>query len=220
LWRIGRLNQNQPGEWAFKGNTFHCSRAETFLSFYRVHTMDKSLFDTPDYRLTEIDMENDSKTDSVLTRNLNYARLWNTGLIKPLSDFQLTKLYEKIEKKVDAGKAIHFSVRNKAENQLIGFVQFNRILWNHGVARLTIGIGDPNHLEKALPQLLAICLEYGFNELNLFRVEMDAPAYDLTLLWAVSQAGFTKEVTNREVIYHLGKYWDEFVFGILKPEWN
>lgn len=182
--------------------------------------MEKSLFETTDYRLTEIDIENDSKVDSILTQDLNYARLWNKGLIKPLSDFQLSKLYEKIEKKVDAGRMIHFAVREKAGNQLIGFVQFNRILWNHGVARLTIGIGDEQHLETALPQLLVLCLEYAFLELNLYRVEMNVPAYDLILSRIATQAGLKKEVTSREVIYRLGKYWDEYGYGILKPEWD
>ncbi len=88
-----------------------------------------------------------------------------------------------------------------------------------GLARLTIGIGETSHYETALTQLLKLCLEYAFNELNLFRVEVDVPAYDLKLSQAVSQAGFKKEVTNREVIYHLGKYWDEYGFGILRHEW-
>ena len=182
--------------------------------------MEKSLFETQDYQLTEIDIENDPKVDSVLTHNLNYARLWSQGLIKPLSDFQLSKIYEKIEKKVDAGHVIHFAVREKAGGQLIGFIQFNQILWNHGVARLKIGVGDEHHLESALSQLLSLCLEYAFHELNMYRLKIDVPAYDVNLSQAVIQAGFKKEVTNREVIYHLGKYWDEIGYGILKPEWQ
>jgi RimJ/RimL family protein N-acetyltransferase len=56
--------------------------------------------------------------------------------------------------------------------------------------------------------------------LNLYRLEVDVPVYEQELGKILEENGFTLDAVNREVIYYDHQYWNEFLYGILKPEWD
>ena len=178
------------------------------------------LFESEDYVLTAIDYEKDPEIDSNYSLNLRYARYWRDGITRPFSKNEFKKKYEKIEKKVeDSNRVVHFAVRTKADQHLIGFVRIH-IMWNHAVGWLVVAIGHPDHSGKAEEQIFPLIIRFAFLELNLFRLEVDVPAYEANLGPILETNGFQRDAVNRGIIYHEQRYWDEYLYGILRPEWE
>jgi RimJ/RimL family protein N-acetyltransferase len=178
------------------------------------------LFESQNFILTAIDFEKDPEIDSLYSLNLRYASYWCDSLIKPLSKNEMKKKYEKIEKKVyEGGKVVHFAIRTKADQHLIGCLRIN-ILWSLGVGWLVLAIGDPAHYGKAEKQIIPLALDYAFKELNLYRVEFDLPEYEGEISKILTANGFTLDAVNREVIYFDNRSWNELLYGILRPEWE
>lgn len=178
------------------------------------------LFESQDFILTAIDFEKDPEADSAYSLNLRYARYWNDSFIKPLSKNEFKKKYEKIEKKVDETRSvIHFAIRTRVDHLLIGFVRIH-IMWNHAVGWLVVAIGNPDYYGKAEHQIIPLALKYAFSELNLFRLEVDVPAFEAELGAILEGNGFKLDAVNRGVIYHDHQYWNEYLYGILRPEWE
>ena len=178
------------------------------------------LFESKDFFLTAIDFEKDTEFDSNYSLNLRYARYWSDSFVKPFSKNEFKKKYEKIEKKVEeSGNVVHFAIRAREDNHLIGFVRI-WILWNHGVGWLITAIGDPQFYGKAERQIIPLVLNYAFSELNLFRLETDLPEYETELEEILLENGFKLDATNRGVLYFDNCYWNEHLYGILKPEWE
>ncbi len=63
-------------------------------------------------------------------------------------------------------------------------------------------------------------LKFAFYELNLYRLEVDVPAYQEELGKILEENAFKRDAVNREVIYFDNQYWNEFLYSILKTEWE
>lgn len=182
--------------------------------------INEKIFESKDFILTAIDFEKDPEVDSAYSLNLRYAKYWCKSFIKPLSKIEFKKKYEKIEQKVDeARNVVHFAIRTKADQHLIGYLRI-WMLWSQGVGWLVSAIGDPEHYGKAEKQIIPLALNYAFKELNLYRVEFDLPEYEIGIGEFLTDNGFMLEAVNREVIFFDNRYWNELLFGILRPEWE
>ena len=182
--------------------------------------INEKLFESQDFLLTAIDFEKDPDADAAYSLNLRYAKYWCDSFIKPLSRNEFKKKYEKIEKKVDeARNVVHFAIRSKTDQHLIGYLRI-WMLWSQGVGWLVVAIGDPEQYGKAEKQIIPLGLNYAFKELNLYRVEYDLPEYEGEIGNILTANGFSLDAVNREVIYFDNRYWDELLYGILRPEWE
>jgi RimJ/RimL family protein N-acetyltransferase len=61
-------------------------------------------------------------------------------------------------------------------------------------------------------------LKFGFETLNLHRVELEVFAFNPRALRCYEKAGFKKEGTRRQVHFYEGRYHDAFYMGILQEE--
>lgn len=178
------------------------------------------LFESQDFLLSAIDYEKDPDVDLAYSLNLRYAKYWCNSFIKPLSKNEFKKKYEKIEKKVDEAKnVVHFAIRTKPTQHLIGYLRI-WMLWSQGVGALVVAIGDPEYYAKAEKQIIPLALNFAFKELNLYRVEYDLPEYEGEIGNILTANGFTLDAINREVIYFDNRYWNEMLYGLLRPEWE
>ena len=183
--------------------------------------MKNSLYESDDIFLTEMNFEEDAEIDAQYTFNLLYARLWFDEIVRPLSKSELKKLYEKIEKQIDVrGEMIHFAVRNRNAQKLLGFLRFNWISWNNGVGSIIIAIGDREACKNMEKQIISLACQYAFSELNLFRIEISPLSIESDLITALENSGFSREVTISDGIFLFGEYHDIYMYGILRPEWG
>ncbi|MDF2950303.1 MAG: N-acetyltransferase [Sedimentibacter sp.] len=121
--------------------------------------------------------------------------------------------YEKNE------ESVVFAIKIKENNQIIGIAGFDDIVKENKVATLFIGIGDKNIRGRGYgKEALNLLLEYGFNELDFYRIQLNVLEFNHAAIALYEKAGFKREGTFREFVLRDGKRYDLFLYGLLKYE--
>lgn len=115
----------------------------------------------------------------------------------------------------------YFHLRTLEGDHLIGFVALFNIKWPSQHAEIAIGIGEPEYRGKGYgSDALRVLLNYAFNELNLYRVELDVMAYNAAAIQAYERVGFVREGVKRALVQRNGQRHDVACYAILRPEWE
>lgn len=171
-------------------------------------------------RLTNEEPDATAKTEVRWKRDSEYLRLVDMGPSMMESESQLKKWFEEqIEKGFNA-KRYSFAARTLDEDKLIGFFG----LWVdliHSEAWVGIGIGDRDFWGKGYgTDMMKLCLQYAFTELNVYRVSLGLHSYNARALKSYEKAGFRFEGTTRKDTMREGKRTDGIWMGILRDEWD
>jgi RimJ/RimL family protein N-acetyltransferase len=182
----------------------------------------KSLFVGELVRLGPIDHEKDAEIESRWTHDPQYLRMLSPSPALPLSPAQLRKKYEKIEKEQEESKNLfYFTIRTNEAGRLAGFARLYWVEWTHGHGRLQLGIGDPQDRGRGYgSETLRLLLRFAFGELNLYRLSVEIPEYNLPALRLFQRAGFREEVRRRQALNRDGCFWDLLILGLLRDEWQ
>lgn len=114
-----------------------------------------------------------------------------------------------------------FAIRVKESNRIIGITGFDDIVWSNGVATVFIGIGDREYTFKGFgKEILQLLLDFGFNELNFYRIQLNVISYNKPAIKLYEGLGFKREGTYREFILRDEKRFDLYLYGLLKDEWK
>lgn len=132
------------------------------------------------------------------------------------------KLKEWFEKRFENGfkpERYSFSVRTLDEDRLIGFFG----MWVdliHSEAWVGIGIGEREFWGKGYgTDMMKLCLQYAFTELNVYRISLGLHAYNPRALKSYEKAGFRLEGRTRGDVMREGEHHDSLWMGILREEW-
>jgi RimJ/RimL family protein N-acetyltransferase len=110
-------------------------------------------------------------------------------------------------------------VRTLAEDRYIGFFVLIVDLIN-SEAWVGIGIGERDFWGKGYgTDMMRLCLQYAFTELNMHRVSLGLHEYNPRALRAYEKVGFQIEGTTRKDIFREGKRTGGLWMGILREEW-
>lgn len=182
----------------------------------------RSLFVDDRVCLAPVRPEQDAEIESRWTHDSEYLRMFGYKMIRPLSPAQVKKSYEEFEKPGYQGKnQFYFTIRLLPDERLLGFVKVYSIAWSHGVARIQLGIGDPEDRRKGYgSEALMLFLRYAFEEINLYRVTAAVPEYNQPGLRLFEKAGFRVEVCQRQLLHRDGRRWDMLGLGLLRREWE
>jgi RimJ/RimL family protein N-acetyltransferase len=186
------------------------------------------LFEGQEVYLGAINPEEDAPVEASWTLNGEYLRMLGEGLVRPLSPAEVKKRYQEIEKDMDEkGSQFYFTIRrsvqgkHEKQDHILGFARLSRVEWNHGVATLSMAIGDPRERRKGYgSDALNLILHYAFKELNLFRLNASIPGYNQAGLQLLQKAGFKEEARRREAYQWAGTRWDGIFLGLLKEDWK
>lgn len=183
--------------------------------------MHKQLFESANLRLTSINPEEDGKIETAWTYDLDYAMDLMEMPARPLGPVEIKKIHEENQKHAEErGNQYYFAIRLKEGNQLAGFIRFPFVHWMHASAWLRLAIADPSILQRFGREALDLALQYGFRELNLYRIETVLAEYQKDLVALLENAGFLMEVRRRQALYRNGRYYDALHFGMLHTEWK
>jgi len=129
------------------------------------------------------------------------------------------KWFEKIIKAPDA---IYFGVVKKLNDKLIGFVHLEQIMWSHRLCRdIGIAIGEKGEWSKGYgTEAMKLLIEYAFNVLDLYRLELMTFTYNKRGLKVWKKCGFKKEGVMRKARLVDGEWQDVIFFGLLKDEYG
>lgn len=176
--------------------------------------------------LAPIDHERDPEIISGWTQNVAYLRMLETKPARPLSPAQVKKQLEAVEKEIEESKnlfyfAIHTLPAADRPERLIGFIKLFWIDWAHGNGFVQIGIGDSTDLGQGYGfDALNLILRFAFSELNLNRLTVRIPEYNLAALALFRKAGFSEEVRRREAFQRDNRRWDDIHLGLLTADWD
>jgi len=103
----------------------------------------------------------------------------------------------------------------------IGFIGLFNLLWNHGDAMVSIGIGDPENWGRGYgTDAMLLILRYAFQELNIQRVTLGVFDYNKRAIRSYEKAGFKLEGRVRQAIQRDGAREDVLYMGVLREEWE
>lgn len=170
-------------------------------------------------RLAAIDAEPDSDAFARWDVDSEYLRQLDSG---PHLPNRAKKIKEGIEKEQSEDpNTMAFSVRTLSDNKLIGFVAFDGINWQHGDTFVAIGIGDPTYRGNGYgTDAMRVMLRYGFQELNLYRVQLNAFSYNERAIKSYLKVGFSIEGRQRGMLLRDGQRWDFVYMSVLREEWR
>jgi RimJ/RimL family protein N-acetyltransferase len=110
----------------------------------------------------------------------------------PLTKEQVDKLLNDYEKNEES---IVFAIRLKESKEIIG---------------------GKGYGSEALDMLL----EYGFNEFNFHRIQLNVLEFNHSAIALYEKAGFVKEGLFREFVLRDKKRYDLILYGLLRNEWQ
>ncbi len=146
--------------------------------------------------------------------------------IKSILGHRSEEDYQKEEKKQKNGYSSYnrsfklFLMRDKASNSIIGRCGIHN--WNMEHRRAEIGyvMEHENYKRKGLmTEALDIIIDYGFNKMNLHRMEALVGTGNVPSLRLMEKYNFVKEGLLRQHYYIAGKYEDSIMFSKLNHEY-
>jgi RimJ/RimL family protein N-acetyltransferase len=135
----------------------------------------------------------------------------------------ITKEDEKefLEKMMKDKDSVALSIVLKSDDKLIGNITLHNISRIHRRAILGIAIGDLEETSKGYgPEAMKLMIDYGFNTLNLHKIELWAHDFNKRAIASYEKLGFVQEARRRESYFTDGKYHDELLMSILRSEWK
>ncbi len=130
----------------------------------------------------------------------------------------LKKTEEFVENAMDSDFT-GFVIADKKTGEYIGQIDFN-IDRKNRVGTLGIVIGIKKKQNQGIgTEAMELFINFGFNELNLNRIELDVMSYNKKAIRVYEKLGFKKEGCKRKKFYRDGKYHDIYIYGLLKEEW-
>lgn len=115
----------------------------------------------------------------------------------------------------------NFAIRIRDSGRLIGTFSINNIEWPQLVAWFAIGIGEQDARGQGYgTEALALGVAFGFNDLNLHRLQLTVFSYNERAIRLYKRFGFTHEGTFREFLQRDGQRHDMLLFGLLAHEWR
>lgn len=110
--------------------------------------------------------------------------------------------------------------RIEKDGEVIGQSCLKNIKWINHKAEISLFIKKNNQARGYGLEVLKAIIEYGFNRLNLFRLEAEVIDGNTASLKLMAKTGFTKEGQLRQAKFVNGKYKDLLRFGLLKNEYG
>lgn len=137
--------------------------------------------------------------------------------------FPLNRDVEKelLESMVREEDTIVLGIHLKETDKLIGGIGLHKIQQVDRCATFGIVIGDKEEWSKGYgTEATELIVNYGFQTLNLNRIELEVFAYNERGINCYEKVGFMREGARRQARFCDGEYYDVILMGILRQEWE
>lgn len=147
----------------------------------------------------------------------DYLRLLDMTAAFPRNESQVMRWIQNEQQEKDS---FLFGIRTISGDTLIGFIEINGILWNHGTGWLAVGIGESSYRGHGYGfEALQLALKFVFHELNLYRLQLTVFSYNHPAIALYEKLGFQREGVYRECLSRDGQRHDMYLYGLLYREW-
>jgi ribosomal-protein-alanine N-acetyltransferase len=112
---------------------------------------------------------------------------------------------------------INWGITEKGKDKLMGIIGYVNI--KPESHRAEVGyVLHHEYLRKGITyEALQAVLDYGFNVLQLHSIEAIICTENTASIQLVEKTGFVREAHFRDYIFHNGRYWDEYVYSLIRP---
>lgn len=157
--------------------------------------------------------------EPLLRRWINNPANWRTLLHRP--PLNAAREREWIESQGKSHSDYVFGIVVKQGDRPIGTTGLHRIDAVNRSASLGICIGESSFQGRGFGrEAVRLALKYGFEELNLNRIELSVFADNWRAIRTYQKVGFVQEGCLRQAHYRNGRYQDEYRFAMLRTEWE
>jgi RimJ/RimL family protein N-acetyltransferase len=117
-------------------------------------------------------------------------------------------------------RSMNFAIETK-DGVHIGSINFYDVYAENRKARLGITIGDKAYWSMGYgADAVRTLLRFGFNEMNLHRVDLTVDEDHAAAIACYEKVGFVHEGRMRQARFTRGRYLDWLVMGILRDEFR
>jgi RimJ/RimL family protein N-acetyltransferase len=168
-------------------------------------------------RLTAI-ASDDLPTLTRWNQDAEFLRFFDSRPAYPKTETALAQRLEELQKAEDT---FVFAVRPVDGEELIGYLELDGVVWQHGVCGLGLGIGERANWGKGYGhEATQLALRYAFHELNLHRIQVTVFSYNERSIALIEKFGFQREGVFREFLQRDGARYDMILYGLLRHEWE
>ena len=125
-----------------------------------------------------------------------------------------------VKSQLENNDSFLFAIIYNEDNRHIGNIKIGPINKNHNHADISYFIGDKSLWNKGIAsEAIPIICKYGFEELNLHRLESGVYCEAVGSWKALEKNGFEREGIFRDQVLSNNQYIDVYRYGILKTEY-
>ncbi|MBO6515018.1 MAG: GNAT family N-acetyltransferase [Bacteroidia bacterium] len=135
--------------------------------------------------------------------------------------------FEKERKRYEGGWTtfnrtfLFFHILLKETRELIGWCGYHTWYTDHDRAEMGYGLFDDKWKQKGfMSEAMEAVLDYGFDEMNLHRVEAFIGEENEASKRTVGKFNFVREGLMREHYFNNGKHEDSLVYSLLRSEYK
>ena len=163
------------------------------------------------------DPDSEAETVAGWSRDTEFQRLLSEMPARP----RTTRYWqESLRDGAENPNDFPFGIHTLGDGRLIGFLALRVHSWPDGQAFVVIGLGKAADRGRGYgTDAMRLALRYGFTELNLERVTLQAFSHNARGLRAHEKAGFVPEGMEREWLRRDGQRYGEVNMGILRADW-
>ena len=153
----------------------------------------------------------------IVERNREEFRKWFPWVDTTLSSEDTKKFILGCQEKFEANEAVDLGVWY--EGRWVGSMGFHTIKLNHQWAEIGYWI-DGDYVGKGImTECVKAMIRYGFNELNLHRIQIRCDSVNVKSKAIPERLGFRLEGVVREDHKKGDSFSDGLIYGILRNEW-
>ena len=116
---------------------------------------------------------------------------------------------------------LNFVIIDKQTNTALGACGYHTWYVEHDRAEIGYGLYNDTHKRKGyMSEAVAAMLAYGFNKMNLHRIEAMTADYNTASIKILEKSGFVYEGRLREHYNVNGKMEDSVLYGLLKKDFE
>lgn len=136
----------------------------------------------------------------------------------PTNVFRQTELIRSLYK--DSREYVPFIICEKNQGEPVGITAFHRIDLISRAAIFSIIIPEKKNWDKGYgTEATQLMVEYGFDVLNLNRIQLHVCSLNTRGIKVYEKVGFVKEGLLRQAMYQNDEYYDFYVMAILRDEY-
>lgn len=106
------------------------------------------------------------------------------------------------------------------KGEIAGTIGFNELQRGNKIGVVGYWLGEQFQQKGMMTKALKALIEYGFNDLQLNRIEIRVATENTKSRALPEKLGFTKEGEIRQAEWLYDHYVDHAVYGLLKHEWR